>query len=224
MTKKSAFLAPPTISEAIYQHLKKEIIEGRLQPNQRLQPKEIAKLFNVSSTPVRDAFLRLVSEGYLVLNARKGILVHEKTMAEVKQLYEIVRALDKIALRSVLRAIKKETIDGLKEMTGKLSEYYEANDTRSYLRQNLKIHETIWKECENKFLYDTLVQVMEKIAIYRMHQNFAPFSSRSAIEKSHKDHLSIMELIEAGDIDRLEQVIDLHWGEEFSVEEPNVAG
>jgi DNA-binding GntR family transcriptional regulator len=220
MTRKSAFLAPPTISEAIYQHLKKEIIEGRLQPNQRLQPKEIAKLFNVSSTPVRDAFLRLVSEGYLVLNARKGILVHEKTMAEVKQLYEIVRALDKIALRSLLRTTKKETIDSLKEMTRKLSEYYEANDAHSYLRQNLKIHETIWKECANKFLYDTLVQVMEKIAIYRTHNNFAPFSSRSAIEKSHKDHLNIIEFIEAGDIGRLEQVIDLHWGEEFFAEKP----
>jgi len=204
--------------------MKMEIIEGRRLPNERLQPNEIAKLFNVSPTPVRDAFLKLVSEGYLVLNTRKRFLVHEKTNAEVKQLYEIVRALDKIALRSVMRTIKRETIDALKEMTSKLSEYYEANDTQSYLRQNLKIHETIWKKCENKFLNDTLVQVMEKIAIYRRHHNFAPFSSRSAIKKSHKDHLIIMELIEAGDIDRLEQIIDLHWGEEFSVEKPDGTG
>lgn len=220
----SPFIAPQTISEAIYRYMKKEIIEGRRQPNQRLLPNEIAKLFNVSSTPVRDAFLKLVSEGYLVLNTRKGFLVHEKTNAEVKQLYEIVRALDKIALRSVMQTIERETIDGLKEMTGKLSEYYEANDIQGYLRQNLKIHETIWKKCENKFLYDTLVQIMEKIAIYRTHHDFAAFSSRSAMEKSHKDHLSIIELIEAGDIDRLGQVIDLHWGEEFYPEEPDGTG
>lgn len=224
MKENSPFLAPLTISEAIYRYMKKEIIEGRCHPNQRLLLTEIAKLFNVSSTPVRDAFLKLASEGYLVLNTRKGFFIQEKTNAEVKQLYEIVRVLDKIALRSIMRTIKRETIDDLKEKTGKLSEYYEANDTQGYLRQNLIIHETIWKNCENKFLYDTLVQVMEKIAIYRTHHDFAPFSSRSAIEKSHKDHLSIMELIEAGDIDRLERVIDLHWGEEFYTEKQGGTG
>jgi len=218
MAKKSSYLAPLTISESIYQYLKKEIIEGRLLPNQRLQSKEVAERFNVSSTPVRDAFLRLVSEGYLVMNVRRGILVHEKTQAEVKQLYEIVRALDKIALKCFLRNPKNKTINKLKEMTCKLGTNYEEKNARKYLQLNLKIHENIWKECGNKFLYDTLVQVMGKIAIYRMHNKFAPFSSRSAIEKSYKDHLDIMESIEAGDIHRLEQIIELHWGEEFSVE------
>ena len=128
----SPFIAPQTISEAIYRYMKKEIIEGRRQPNQRLLPNEIAKLFNVSSTPVRDAFLKLVSEGYLVLNTRKGFLVHEKTNAEVKQLYEIVRALDKIALRSVMQTIERETIDGLKEMMTCPLTLYQPLSERSY--------------------------------------------------------------------------------------------
>jgi len=223
MSKDIHFQRPPTISESIYLFLKKEIIEGKFLPHQRLQPKEFAKLFNVSSTPVRDAFLRLVSEGYVVMNERKGFVVHEKTPAEVGQLYEIVRALDKAAVKGFMRAPKNKDIKYLKEMTLKLGEYYEEKNAQNYLRQNLKFHEKIWMECGNKLLCETLVQVMGKIAIYRMNIDFTPFSSRAAIEKSFKDHLDIMESLESGDISRLEQIIDHHWGEEFSAEETDSA-
>jgi len=55
MKKKKPFGAPETISEAIYKYLKKAIIEGVLKPNQRIQEKEIAQLFGVSTTPAREA-------------------------------------------------------------------------------------------------------------------------------------------------------------------------
>ncbi len=74
---------PRTISETIYLHLKKAIVSGELRPGQRVQEKDIAALFKVSSTPVREAFFRLAAERYLAINARKEVLVQGASIEEV---------------------------------------------------------------------------------------------------------------------------------------------
>ena len=115
--KPSDFQVPATLSETIFQSLKKALIEGEIKPGQRLQEKEIAALFNTSSTPVREAFFRLAAEKYLVINARKEVLAQDTTLEEVSELYEIVRALDILALGKVLATIGDEDVDALRAMT-----------------------------------------------------------------------------------------------------------
>jgi DNA-binding GntR family transcriptional regulator len=212
------FELPSTISETIYQYMKKAIINREFKPNQRLQEKEIAKLFNVSSTPVREAFFRLAAEDYLVIDARKQVLVKEKTLEEVKELYEVVRALDIFASKKAINILTIKDIDELKRMTKKLGEYYKKRNIQNYLQQNLKIHDTAWQSCGNKFLYETLSNLMEKISMYRMGNEFSPFSEPHALEKSYRDHLKLLKAIESKNIVELEKLVSAHWGEEFFLE------
>lgn len=218
--KPTAFQTPATLSETIYQSLKKAIIDGDIRPGQRLQEKEVAALFHASATPVREAFFRLSAEKYLTINARREVLVNHTTLEDVRELYAIVRALDKLAVRTVVAAISEDDIRALKDMTAQLSRHYGARDAQLYLDMNLKIHDKIWEACGNKFLYDILAEVMAKIAIYRRHTDFSPFSDPPALEKSHHDHLNLIALIEARDLAGLERLIDSHWGEEFFVGHP----
>jgi DNA-binding GntR family transcriptional regulator len=216
--KPSDFQVPATLSETIYQSLKKALIDGDIKPGQRLQEKEIAALFNTSSTPVREAFFRLAAEKYLVINARKEVLAQDTTQEEVRELYEIVRALDILALRKTLARIKDDDIRDLREMTAELGRCYDADDHQSYLEQNLRIHDKIWSLCGSVSLYETLSELMAKIAIYRRKTDFSPFSAPPALEKSFRDHREIFRLIEARDMAGLEKLIEAHWGEEFFVE------
>lgn len=212
------FELPTTISETIYNFIKNAIIKGEFKPNQRLQEKEIAKLFNVSSTPVREAFFRLAAEDYLVINVRKQVLVKKKTLEEVKEFYEVVRALDIFALKRTTINLNEKDINELKRMTMKLGEYYKDNKIQNYLQQNLKIHDKIWQSCGNKFLYETLSNLMEKISVYRMGNEFSPFSEPHALEKSYRDHLNLMKFIKSRNIVELEKLASAHWGEEFFLE------
>jgi len=216
--KRVAFKLPITISETIYKYIKKAIIRGEFKPNQRLQEKEIAKLFNVSVTPVREAFRRLAAEKHLVINARREVLVEKKTLQEVKELYEIVRVLDIFALKKIINILTDKDIEEMKKMTKKLGEYYKKKNIKKYLQQNLKIHDRVWQKCRNKFLYETLSHLMEKIEIYRMNRGFIPFSEVNSLEKSYRDHLSLLSAIEARDIEKLEKLVYTHWGEEFFLE------
>jgi len=145
--KPAAFQVPATLSENIYQALKKALIEGQIKPGQRLQEKEIAALFNTSSTPVREAFFRLAAEKYLVINARKEVLVQDTTLEQVRELYEIVRTLDLLAARRSLPTLTDRDVREIREMTETLGRFHDADDHRSYLEQNLRIHDRIWRCC-----------------------------------------------------------------------------
>lgn len=207
---------PRTISETIYQHLKGAIVSGDLKPGQRVQEKDIAAFFNVSSTPVREAFFRLAAERYLVQNARKEVLVQGASAEQVKELYEVVRALDIHVMKKLAGRLSAEQSEKLKALTGKLGECFANNDHQKYLERNLRIHDWLWQAYGNKFLYETLTQLMEKIAIYRKHNGFSPFANPAALKKSYADHLGIAEALEKGDKASLEKIIASHWGEEFS--------
>ncbi len=218
--KPSDFQVPATLSETIFQSLKKALIEGEIKPGQRLQEKEIAALFNTSSTPVREAFFRLAAEKYLVINARKEVLAQDTTLEEVSELYEIVRALDILALGKVLATIGDEDVDALRAMTEELGRFYDADDHQAYLEQNLRIHDSIWRLCGSTALYETLSELMAKISIYRRKTDFAPFTDPPSLEKSYRDHREIVRLIECRDKAGLERLIEAHWGEEFIADTP----
>jgi DNA-binding GntR family transcriptional regulator len=218
--KPADFQVPATLSETIYQSLKKALIEGQIKPGQRLQEKEIAALFNTSSTPVREAFFRLAAEKYLVINARKEVLAQDTTLEEVRELYEIVRALDIVALGKALALMSDDDVRELGAMTAELGRFHDAADHQSYLEQNLRIHDTIWRLCGSAALYETLGGLMAKISIYRRKTDFAPFADPPSLEKSYRDHRELFQLIERRDLAGVEKLIQAHWGEEFTVDAP----
>ncbi len=59
-----------TLTEKVYSRLRSALVGGRLVPGQKLIHRQLAVELGVSPTPVREALLRLVSEGALDLDAR----------------------------------------------------------------------------------------------------------------------------------------------------------
>ncbi len=215
MASKRSNIVPLTISESIYQYLKEEIINNNLKPGQRIKENEIALLFNVSITPVREAFFRLISENYINIAARNKFVVINPSYSSAKDLYEIVRVLDKFAMTKVLINLTADFLVTLKRMTARLEKFYFQNEKGKYLEQNLRIHNHIWVASKNSFLYELLTEIMNKIEIYRKAAKISPYSSNYAFNKSLEDHLKIVNLIEVKDLEGLKDLIDSHWGEEF---------
>lgn len=206
---------PKTIAETIYLHLKKLIIKGEFKPNQRITEKEITNLFKVSSTPVREAIQRLCSEKYLERNDRKNVLVKSIPYEVVKELYEIIRVLDSYVFIKCVLIISDKEKNELKGLTEELSKYYEKNDVENFIKINLKIHDRIWQNSENGYLYETLHQLLEKIEIHLMREDYLPFKKPGVLKKSHEDHLQMMKAIENRDLKILEKIMQTHWGQEL---------
>lgn len=213
---------PSTISETIYRYLKKAVIEGELKPNQRLQEKEIANLFRASTTPVREAFQRLSAEKYIIINARKDVLVASATLEEIMELFEVVRVLDTFASKKAVNRLTDKEIADLRKMTERLGNFYKKKKINDYVRENLRIHYKIWKACANKFLYQSLVNLGEKYTFFGNQVFFLanePKKQPSFFDQSYKDHINLMKAIEKRDVAQVETILISHWGKGFLGEE-----
>lgn len=224
MTGEKVLTPPATITETIYAYLKNAIIQGKLKPGQRLQEKNFAELFHVSTTPVREAFQRLFAERYIIINARKDVVVARATREEIREFFEVVRVLDALASKKAGRKLTDKDIVELKRMTNRLGQFYSRKKISDYVVQNLKIHYKIWKACGNEFLYQSLMRMAEKYTFYGNQLFFVIFAQqaeeqRSFLDSSYQDHIKLMRALEKRDGEEVERILLSHWGKGFLGEE-----
>jgi DNA-binding GntR family transcriptional regulator len=200
----------------IYEHIKELICSGELKPNQRITVQEFAKYFNVSITPVREAFQRLLAEKYLSSNKsnRNELSVINLTPEEVNDIYELYRALDPWGLKQNLGRIPDKVVMELSDIHETLRISYEKRDLKSFFRKNFDFHALIWKACHNDFVYQIMVDAQSKISIF---VGMFPerFYSPEVLTRSFNDHCEMIEAIRVKDMARLEIVLDRHWQKDF---------
>ncbi|SFT94227.1 DNA-binding transcriptional regulator, GntR family [Actinopolyspora lacussalsi subsp. righensis] len=85
-------------TDRAYRHVKAGLLDGSHPDGHLLSEGEIAQTLGMSRTPVREAFLRLQSEGFLRLYPKRGALVVPITPAEAHSLLEARLALESFAI------------------------------------------------------------------------------------------------------------------------------
>ena len=130
-------------------------------------------------------------------------------------MFEVIRFLDAFAAKKALKKITDKDISKLKKMTEKLSELHKKKRIQPYIKHNSKIHEELWRNCGNEFLYQTLVNLMEKAIAFGNHVNLYFSSVPPYFDRSHKDHLELTAAVEKRDAVEVERIINSHWGKDF---------
>lgn len=83
--------------EQVYDKIRRAIVEGRYAPRQRLVEQRLAEEFDVSRTPVREAFRRLEADGLIVIERNRGAAVRQLTTEEIADLYDVRSRLEAYA-------------------------------------------------------------------------------------------------------------------------------
>jgi len=104
------------LRDLIFEHLKQQILDGVIKPEDRLIERDIADQLTVSRTPVREALRRLESEGYVEYVPRKGVVVRGFNVAEIEEIYEIRKALECLAVRQAILNSTEADIARMKEI------------------------------------------------------------------------------------------------------------
>ena len=89
--KNKSFARPTLVRHEVYDHLKLEILTGKLGSGSRLAEIALAKRLGVSRTPVREAVQRLAQDGLVEIEANKGAKVRAVNATEVEQFTPCVR-------------------------------------------------------------------------------------------------------------------------------------
>jgi DNA-binding GntR family transcriptional regulator len=118
------------------------IITGVFKPNEKLNQSELAKRFDVSRIPIREALRMLEGEGLVQFHPNRGAMVAAVTEGEIRDIYEIRMALE---VTTAMRSIERVTPSTIVRMRGALREMKKTNDPELWVRLNDEFHLVLYQ-------------------------------------------------------------------------------
>ncbi len=196
------------ISDQVYQYLRKEIVEGRLTPGQRISPDELADRLRISKMPIKEAIERLVGDGLLEVQARRGTFVARLDAVELAETFEVRCALEVLAGKLAVRHITKADTERLRQLIAAMERSTAKTDIRLHLEQNAEFHELIVNRSGNRKLMETWQRFRLPIHVAGIHSRTDDWVERVAREQ--REHRAIVRALEQGDPAAVEQAITSH--------------
>ena len=126
-----------TVAEQIAAALRTEIVTGQLPPGTRLLQIETAQRFEVSTTPVREAFGLLQRDGLVQIDTHRGVTVFLPTIKDLIEHYEIRMALEMLAAEKTARCFQTEDAPPLADL---LDAMRDTSDAAFYVQCNQQFH------------------------------------------------------------------------------------
>ena len=194
------------LRDVVFNTLRQAILRGELQPGERLLEIHLANKLGVSRTPIREAIRKLELEGLVLMIPRRGAVVAEITEKSLRDVLEVRRALEELAVKLACKKIKPEEIEELKEAAKEFEEALQKKDVTVYAEADVKFHDIIYRTTDNQRLIQLLNNFREQMYRYRVEY--------LKQEKSHetllKEHQYIIEMIEKADEKRAMEAICAH--------------
>jgi DNA-binding GntR family transcriptional regulator len=197
-------ILPRTRAEAIASDLRRAIFAGTHPPGSRLRQAEIASRYNVSTTPVREAFTALAREGLVTQGAHRGVVVFEPSLDELNEIYEIRTALEPLATRLAVPNLAAADLDELAALVRAMGEAEPAE----YQQLNYRFHSRIYVAAARPRLLDIISTLRETSASYtgigvrRFDQAYH--------DQVHREHEAILEALRDGAAQRAARLVRSH--------------
>ena len=107
----------PQLKDLVYEHLKAAIVRLDLPPGRPLREADIATQMGMSKTPVREAFVRLASDGLVDINAYRGAVVRGYDATDLREIFELREVVEGFAacqaatgLTSSIRSLLEQNV------------------------------------------------------------------------------------------------------------------
>ncbi|MFK8053153.1 MAG: GntR family transcriptional regulator [Woeseiaceae bacterium] len=147
-----------TLADQMLESLQSAIVEGELQPGDKLREPDLAKRYGTSRGPLREALRRLEARKLVTTAPNTGARVVSLSNEQLLELYDMREALEGMTCRLAATNISDDEITGLDELLNQHEAELTRQAGRDYFRQegDLDFHFRIAKACGNTLLANVL--------------------------------------------------------------------
>jgi DNA-binding GntR family transcriptional regulator len=186
--------APGTRSDWVEERLRTAILDGELVPGQRLQADRLAQRWDVSPTPLREAFQRLASDGLVEMPPQRGARVAALSVRDATEIYELRLILEPLCLRRSLECSDDEHRQQIREAF----EFFRSASTLSAsVGAHAQFHRVLLERCPSGWLRRFAAQLADASRLYQV----ASTTGRPARRHPKAEHRALRDAAVAGDID-----------------------
>ena len=198
------------VRRRVYEHLKTEILTGRLSPEERLGEEHLAETLGVSRTPVREALHKLEVEGLIQPGAKRGFIVSGDSREEVEDRFEIRAVLEGYALRIISTRVDEEHLERLEALIDRAEAALEANRMDEVFDLNTRFHDTLHElVADRERFFRLIVDMRKQVLRYRKET----LQSREGARRTLNGHRRIVLALHLKDPDLCERTMREHIGQ-----------
>ena len=168
--------------------LRDMVLNGTLQPGERLNEVALAQALGISRGPLREAIQRLSGEGLLRLVSHRGAFVRTFERREVEELYDLRTALEMYVVRLVCQRATDEQIEDLAGMLRETGAALEQDPSAAYPTDR-DLHQRLIEIADNQALARAAVEVQRQLMLARRRSAQGPERARQALGE-HDDLLA----------------------------------
>jgi DNA-binding GntR family transcriptional regulator len=190
--------------EQAYEDLQLAIQSGTLKPGMRLREIELSKWLGSSRTPVREALNRLQTEGLVIQEPRRGLVIAKLDHNMVTELYCVREVLEGTAAALAARHTSSEEVMTLREIIERDNAH--PDDPAKLANNNRLFHETLYRYARNRYILKTLNLLRESMALLGPTTFSLPRRSEAALA----EHEAVVSAIERHDPGAAEEAARAH--------------
>lgn len=197
-------------TDEVYDAIRHSILTHRYAPGQRLKIEEMALQLGVSLTPVRHAIQQLSAEGLIEIRPRSGTFVASLLTADIRETFEVRRALECLAAERSAETISAGDLKRLRMLCWELARPVETESDRAeHESRNSEFHHVLVAASGNHRLLQMYEGLKAHLQIARVHgAGFGEWKQRLAAERD--EHGEILAAVEARNASELAAALRRH--------------
>lgn len=208
-------LEPVTLSTRIAQSIEEAIMSGALKPSERIRADALARQFKVSHIPVREALKQLAAVGVIVQEPNKGARVTELSRDDIKNIFQVRKALEGLAASLAARRIDRDHKQRLQTLVKRMHDASKSRDFFKMFAADKEFHQTIWDLSGNRFLVRSLSTLLLPYFGFLATRGY--YVRRRQLSYVPQVHQEILDALWSGDSEQAREVIlsvherSMHW-------------
>lgn len=198
--------ALPSLSDLAYERLRDSILNGYLQAGNIYIETNLAHELGISRTPVREALLRLASQGLVSFIPRKGVQISHFTVQDIDEVFEMRKAIE---IASVEKLSQRAKVIDFSEADKALSDQTEAVknlDKHAFLAADRRFHAAFAKLTGNRLFALALENLRDKIYV----MSSEALTKKGRMKEVMEEHEKILKLIRQGRLVEVKHAMTLH--------------
>lgn len=155
------------LPEYVFNKVSKDILTGKYKAGDKLIEAVVQQEYQVSKSPVREAFQMLINAGLVERIIRRGCFVKKFTPKEIEDIYLVRMELESLAAKNAYEIITDNQIVKLNKLYKLMEKDVEKNDSDAYFVSHNDFQRFFGEVCGNRVLID----ICERLRVQNMWYN-----------------------------------------------------
>lgn len=196
-----------TVASRVYASLREQIMSLQLVPGTSMSEQEMAGLFGVSRTPVREAFIRLSREKMVVVSPQRRTVIPKINLDRANQERFLRESLEYAVLEQLVISQTPEVMEKLRDMIHRQQQAITDGDYTAFLQFDDAYHEMFYVATDTYLCYQVL---RRNLFDYQRLRFLSLCSDEKVCLRNVDQHIKMIDLIVARDLDQVQCLLRRH--------------